>query len=90
MGQWHDKYAILCVDCSLHLCNREPCIGMSNRNILSSAPLVVMAYIEKADPLSKTSVSSCSASASGIASISRNCSKVAKFGGISVFCRCSL
>ena len=57
--------------------------------VLTVQNTVIEPHIENADPLSKTSVSSCSASDSDIASISLSCNRMAKFGGTSVFCKCN-
>lgn len=63
----------------------ESCVAVQNTGVLT----VLELHIENADPLSNTSVSTCSASDSDIASISLNCNRMAKFGGTSVFCKCS-
>ena len=69
------------------------CITSSNVcqvNRLCMFELLTCSQIENAAPLSYTSFSIASASTSEMASISLSCSKVAKLGGISVFCKCSL
>ena len=70
----------VCLDITFAIGGPEQCRGCT---------ACIFDYIEKADPLSNTSVSSCSASISEIASISRSCNKIAKFGGTSVFWRWS-